>query len=163
MISRLDDGVVFDPSDEEYPIGFNILSAHSVLERTLLSSDLVSVFRRLSTSWGDQMTSVLGNAVLAVLESREGGSLLELGRFLVDPDFRKSFLSTVADPEVVFYWQREYPLLRGNPQAPLLTPLDAFLRPKLIRNIVRQKERGLDLRALMDSGENCSASSRGER
>ena len=68
---RIADVVLFDPSDEEYPVGFNILSAHSDLERNLLSSDLVSVFRRLSTSWGDQMSSVLGNAVLAFLESEK--------------------------------------------------------------------------------------------
>src|SRR5205085_2238982 len=50
---RVDDVILFDPSDEEYSIGFNILSAHSDLEKTLLASDLVSVFQRLSTSWGD--------------------------------------------------------------------------------------------------------------
>ena len=37
---RAGDVVVFDPADEAYPVGFNILSAHSELERTLLSSDL---------------------------------------------------------------------------------------------------------------------------
>ncbi|MBM3818832.1 MAG: hypothetical protein FJW14_07445 [Acidimicrobiia bacterium] len=59
--------ILVDPADAEYPVGFNILSAHSELEKTLLSSDLVAVFRRLSTSWGDQMTSVMSNAVLAFL------------------------------------------------------------------------------------------------
>jgi hypothetical protein len=54
---RFSDVVLLDPSDEAYPIGLNILSAHSELEKNLLSSDLVAVFRRLSTSWGDQMTS----------------------------------------------------------------------------------------------------------
>jgi hypothetical protein len=61
--ARVPDVVLLDPSDEDYPVGFNILRAHSELEKTLLSSDLVAAFRRLSTSWGDQMTSVLGNAI----------------------------------------------------------------------------------------------------
>ncbi|HEX6369066.1 MAG TPA: DUF87 domain-containing protein [Longimicrobium sp.] len=147
---RLRDVVLIDPSDTEYTVGLNILSAHSELERTLLSSDLVAVFRRLATSWGDQMTAVFGNAVLAFLESSEGGTLLDLRRFLVDSSFRGSFLRTVSDPEVVYFWTKEFPLLRGNPQAPLLTRLDQFLRPKLIRQMVAQKERNLDFRALMD-------------
>jgi hypothetical protein len=147
---RMQDVVVFDPADEGFPIGFNILSAHSELERMLLSSDLVAVFRRLSTSWGDQMNSVLGNAILAFLESREGGTLLDLRRFLVDADFRTGFLKTVQDEEVVFYWEREFSLLRGNPQAPLLTRLDTFLRPKLIRNMVGQQESRLDFSAIMN-------------
>ncbi len=102
---RVNDVVLLDPSDEEFPVGFNILSAHSDLERNLLASDLVSVFKRLSTSWGDQMTVVLANAILAFLESSEGGTLSDLRRFLVEPDFRRRFLDTVRDPEVLYYWQ----------------------------------------------------------
>src|SRR5688572_20012868 len=49
---RIPDVILFDPSDEEYPVGFNILAAHSDLERTLLASDLCAVFQRQSTSWG---------------------------------------------------------------------------------------------------------------
>jgi len=149
---RADDVVLLDPADAEFPIGFNILSAHSELERTLLSSDLVSVFRRLSTSWGDQMTSVLGNAILAFLESERGGTLVDLRRFLVEGEFRREFLKTVGDPEVIYYWHREFPLLAGKPQAPLLTRLDTFLRPKTIRYMVAQQESRLDLRKLMDTG-----------
>jgi len=150
---RLEDVVLLDPADADYPIGFNILSAHSELERTLLASDLVSVFRRLSTSWGDQMTSVLGNAILAILESERGGTLVDLRRFLVEAEFRKEYLKTVRDPEIVYYWQREFPLLAGKPQAPLLTRLDTFLRPKTIRYMVAQKESKLDLRHVMDGGQ----------
>lgn len=42
--------VVFDPSEREYVLGFNPLEARSEREREILSSDLVAVFRRLSTS-----------------------------------------------------------------------------------------------------------------
>jgi hypothetical protein len=147
---RFADVVLFDPSDEAYPIGFNILSAHSELEKNLLGSDLVSVFRRLSTTWGDQMGSVLANAILAFLESERGGTLADLRRFLVEPEFRDDFLSTVRDSEVVYYWEKEFSLLKGKPQAPILTRLDAFLRPKLIRHMVSQKENKLDFREIMD-------------
>lgn len=150
---RIKDVILLDPSDEDYPVAFNILSAHSSVEQNLLASDLVAVFRRLSTSWGDQMTSVLGNAVLAFLESTHGGTLADLRRFLVEPDFRRSFLSTVRDPEVVYYWTKEFPLLAGKPQAPLLTRLDTFLRPKLIRRMVVQKENRLDIGRIMNEGK----------
>lgn len=147
---RLDDVVLLDPADKEYAVGLNLLSAHSDLEKQLLASDLVAVFRRLSTSWGDQMTSVLGNAVLAFLESAHGGTIADLRRFLVEKSFRRGFLETVTDPEVVYYWKREFPLLTGKPQAPLLTRLDTFLRPKLVRHMVCQKENRLDFAAIMN-------------
>ena len=148
--NRLEDVIVFDPADEEFPIGFNILSAHSELEKTLLSSDLVAIFKRFSTSWGDQMNSVLANAVLAFLESEKGGNLLDMKRFLVERTWREEFLETVQDEEIKYYWRKEFPVLKGNPYAPLLTRLDAFLRSKLIRHIVAQKENKLDFRKIMD-------------
>lgn len=149
---RRDDVVLVDPADREYPIGFNILRAHSELEKELLASDLVSVFRRLSTRWGDQMNSVLANAILAFLESTYGGTLLDMRKFLVEAEYRSAFLSTVADEEVRYYWEKEFPLLPGKPQAPLLTRLDTFLRPKLIRNMVSQRESALDFGRIMDTG-----------
>ncbi len=148
--SRFSDVAVLDPSDEEYPVGLNVLEAHSEVEKNLLSSDLVAIFRRFATSWGDQMTSILGNAILAFLESGTGGSLLDLRKFLVDESFRREFLASVRDPEVVYYFEKEYPLLKGNPSASILTRLDAFLRPKLIRLMVGQRRGTLDLRSLMD-------------
>ncbi len=150
---RLNDVILLDPSDEDYPVGFNLLSAHSALEKNLLASDLVAVFRRLSTSWGDQMTSVLGNAVLAFLESDEGGTVADLRRFLVEVEYRRAFLETVQDSEVVYYWQKEFPLLTGKPQAPILTRLDTFLRPKAVRHMVTQRADRLDFGAIMNEGK----------
>jgi hypothetical protein len=148
--SRVDDAILFDPADADYPVGFNILAAQTDLERSLLASDLVAVFKRLSTAWGDQMNSVLANAILAFLESTEGGTLADLRRFLVEREYRADFLRTVTDPEVRYYWEHEFPVLPGKPQAPILTRLDTFLRLRLIRNIVAQRENRLDFRRIMD-------------
>ncbi|WP_374683221.1 type IV secretory system conjugative DNA transfer family protein [Accumulibacter sp.] len=144
------DVILFDPSDAETPVGFNILSAGSDIERTLLASDLVSIFRRLSTSWGDTMSTVLGNAVLAILESQRGGTLIDLRRFLVDDRFRKDYLESVEDEEITFFWRREYPLIGSRAIGPILTRLDTFLRSKLIRHVVGQKQAKLDLGAVME-------------
>ena len=149
-VQRHRDVIVIDPSDGEYPVGFNILSAHSEIEKDILSSDLVSVFKRLSTSWGDQMNSVFANAILAILESKEGGTLIDLRRFLVEKSFRDTYLKTVSDPSVVYYWQKEFPLLKSGSVGPILTRLDTFLRPKLIRNMVAQKK-GLDFENILDT------------
>lgn len=150
---RESDVILLDPSDEENGIGFNLLKAHSSAEKTLLASDLAAVFRRLSSSWGDQMNAVLANAVLAFLESSEGGTLVDLRRFLVDDEFRTAFLRTVSEPEVAFFWEKEFPMLGGKPQAPILTRLDSFLRPKPIRTIVASARNGLDFRTVMDQGK----------
>ncbi len=150
---RQKDVVLIDPSDEEYSVGFNILQAHSDTEKTILASDLVSVFRRQSTSWGDQMTTVLSNAVLAFLESTQGGTLLDLRRFLVEPQFRNQILKTVTDSEVRYFWNHEFKLITGKPQASVLTRLNTFLRPKTIRYMIAQKDNRLDFANIMDEGK----------
>lgn len=147
---RISDVIIVDPADGDYPVAFNILSAHSEIEKDILSSDLVAAFRRLSTSWGDQMNSVLANAILAILESTEGGTLVDLRRFLVEKSFRDLYLKTVKDQHIVYYWQHEYPLLKSSSIGSILTRLDTFLRPKLIRNMVAQKK-GLDFEHILDS------------
>lgn len=150
--SRYNDVIIIDPADAEFPVGFNILTAHSEIEKEILSSDLVSVFKRLSTSWGDQMNSVLANTILAFLESNKGGTLFDLRRFLIEKSFRDNFLKTVTDPSIIYYWQKEFPLLKSNSIGPILTRLDSFLRPKLIRNMVAQKK-GLDFESFLDTGK----------
>ena len=151
---RIDDVVLLDLSDEEYSIAFNILSAHSELEKALLASDLTSVFKRLSSSWGDQMHSVLNNAILAFLESRQGGTLPDLRKFLLETSFREKFLQTVSDPEVIYYWRKAFPQLGGNKSiGPLMTRLEMFLAKKPIRYMVSQPSNRLDFGDIMDSGK----------
>jgi hypothetical protein len=53
----------------------------------------------------------------------------------------------------VYYWEKEFPLLAGKPQGPILTRLDIFLRPKLVRHMVGQKDNRLDLGSIMSGGK----------
>lgn len=147
--NRLKDVVIIDPSETEYSVGLNLLSAKSYHEQTVLESDLVSVFKRQSTSWGDQMTSVLSNAINAFVESNKGGTLLDLRRFLVGTEFRKQFLQSVTDDTVHSYWKHEFPVLKNNAIGPILTRLDTFLRPKIIRTMMRQ-QKGIDFNEVMN-------------
>lgn len=147
---RLEDVVLVDPSDTDYPVGLNILQAKTDIEKEVLSSDLVTSFRKYATSWGDQMSTVLGNTILAILESTKGGTLHDVRRFLIEKDYRNNFLKHISDPTVQYYWQKEFPLLKTNSIGPILTRLDTFLRPKSIRNMLVQKS-GLDFEELLNS------------
>jgi hypothetical protein len=147
---RADDVILFDPADPEYAVGWNMLSATSEAEKDMLASDLVAVFRRLATSWGDQMTAVLANAILAFLESARGGTLLDLRRFLVDQGFRREFLTSVRDQYARDFWTTEFPMLSGKPQASILTRLDTLLRGRLLRGVVTALEKPLDFRRVVD-------------
>jgi len=108
----------------------------------------VSAFAQHATAWGDQMTSVLSNAINAFLESEKGGTLIELKRFLLEKPFRDSFLETVQDNSILYYWEYEFPMLKKGSLSPLLTRIDTFLRPKIIRSMLAQKT-GVDFAKAM--------------
>lgn len=151
--ARIGDVILVDPADEEFSIGFNILSAHSEHEKTLIASDLVSVFQRLSSAWGDQMHSVLQNAILAFLNSSRGGTLADLRRFLIEPAFRNEFLQSVSDPNVLYYWHKGFAQLAGNKSVgPVLTRLEMFLAQRPIAHMVSQPTNRLDFGEIMDGG-----------
>jgi hypothetical protein len=134
---RKNDVIVIDPSDENYSVGFNLLGATTDAEKIVLSSDLVSSFKRHATAWGDNMSAVLSNAINTFLESSRDGTLIELKRFLLEDSFRKEFLTSVQDPSIHYYWNNEYAMVQKR-IAPLLTRIDTFLRPKVIRYMLAQ-------------------------
>lgn len=147
--TRLKDVILFDPADENFPIPFNPLEAHSELEKTLLASDLAAVLQGFWISQGDIISNVLHNSIIAFLSSATGGTLIDLKHFLIDRNFREKFLATVSDEEIRFYWTNEFPPL-SRKITPLLTRLDLFLRSKIIRNILASKENKLDFRRILD-------------
>lgn len=134
--TRLPNVILFDPANAECSVGINILSAETESEREHLASDVVGMFQKLATSWGDSMGSVLTNAVLAIVESKRGGTLLDLRRFLLDDEVRKSYLSEIEDEEIRFFWERSFPLIGTRSIGPILTRLDTFLRSKTMRRVV---------------------------
>ncbi len=148
--NRIQDVVLIDPTDTEFPIGLNILAAHTEIEKEILASDLVASFRKFSTSWGDQMNTVLSNAIIAILENSKGGSLHDLRRFLIEDRFRNQIVESITDPAVKYYWLKEYPLSKSSSIGSIITRLDTFLRAKVIRNMVVQQQ-GIDFEQLMQS------------
>lgn len=145
---RKKDVIIIDPSDTQFPIGFNLLGANTEAEKIVLSSDLVAAFKRHATAWGDNMTAVLSNAINTFLESSRKGTLIELKRFLLEDQFREEFLNSVEDPSIHYYWQHEYYMVKKR-IAPLLTRIDTFLRPKIIRSMLAQNQ-GVDFKKCIE-------------
>jgi hypothetical protein len=152
--NRINDVVLVDLADEEFPVGFNLLEANTETERRLLASDLVGVFRRLSRTWGDQMDTVLQNAILAILKSSRGGTLVDLREFLQNPKFRSEFLPTVRSSEVIRFWTKVFPTLgRDKSVNSLLARLQDFFSSEPICNMVSQRGNSLKFSDIMDSGK----------
>ncbi len=158
---RTNDLVLFDPSDQAYPIAFNFLEttdssdAHFVTSKILISSGLISVFKKLwSDSWGPRLEYLLRNAVLALLESN-GQTLLGITRMFTNESFRQSIVCNVRDPIVKSFWTEEFAsyndAFRSDAASPILNKVGQFLSTSLLRNIVCQPKSTLNFDDLMNS------------
>ena len=90
------------------------------------------------------------------LEASKAAPWLISDGFLSSSEFRKGVHQKPCVIRKSFITGKEFPLLSGKPQGPLLTlkfDYIILLRPKLIRYMVVQKENKLDFRNIMDEGK----------
>ena len=153
---RVKDVIVFDPSDKEYPIGFNILEVEDPRYKLVTASGVVGVFKKIfGDSWGPRLEYWLASAILALLDY-PGATLVMVPRLFVDDVFREDVMSKVQDPIIKNRWITEYNKLdqrqRNETISPILNKVGQFLSSDIIRNIVGQTRSSVNMRKLMDDG-----------
>jgi len=152
---RRADLIDFDPADRNVP--YNPLRVSDPSRRYLVSSGLISAFRKVwSESWGPRMEHILRHALLTLCEF-PGSTLLDLPRLLTDPAFRRGVVGRVTDPQVREFWRTEFdryaPHFRNEAIAPILNKVGAFLASPVVREVVGDREASLDLRQVIDEGK----------
>lgn len=151
--SRSNDVVLFDLTDTEYPVGFNILEHWDQLP-SLIASSIVGVFKKIfGYSWGPRLEYILRNATLTLIE-KPGSTLLDLTLLLTDEDFRYRYIKNIHNPFLQKFWNDEFGNLSQSRQAevtsPILNKVGQFLSVPLIRNIISQPVSGFSPRWIMD-------------
>lgn len=152
--SRIQDVVLFDPSDRDHPIAFNILDVTSDDQKPNVASGFVAGLKKIfGNSWGPRLEYILRNATLAVLDS-EYPTMLGIPRMLTDPGFRNEVIPRIKDPVVKDFWKTEWAAKDQKQQVEemgsILNKVGQFLSASLIRNIVGQPKSGFDIRQIMD-------------
>lgn len=152
--SRINDVIYFNPSDQEWPIAFNVMEKVDTEYRHLIASGLVGVFKKIwADSWGPRLEYILRNAILALLEY-PGSTLLGVTRILVDKNYRERVVEKISDPVVKSFWVDEFTKWNDRVLQEVISPIQnkvgQFLSSALIRNIVGQTKSAFNLRDLMD-------------
>jgi len=153
---RTDDVVYFDPSDGEFPIGFNVFFNVPRDRRHLVASGLVSAFKSIwRESWGPRMEYILYAATAALLDC-PNTSLLGLQRMLSDARYRAWVVKQIQDPLVRVFWTQEFAAYDQKfvreAIAPIQNKIGQFLMCPPIRNIVGQVRSTIEPRFMMDDG-----------
>ncbi|MCT4592352.1 MAG: type IV secretion system DNA-binding domain-containing protein [Candidatus Gracilibacteria bacterium] len=155
--NRTNDVVLFDPSDSDYPVSFNMLECRNQAHRHLIASGVLGVFKKIfADSWGPRLEHILRNTLLALVEA-PNTTMLGIMRMLVDPPYRRQVLKQVKDPMVLSFWNDEFgkwePRQRVEAISPIQNKVGQFLSTSLVRNILGQPKSSIDLRFAMDKGK----------
>ena len=154
---RLGDVVYFNPADTAFPLGFNPMEVSDPAMRNNISSEIISVLKKLfDNSWGPRLEYILRYTLLALLEYPDT-TLLDITKMLTDKKFRDKVLTHTTDSVVRNFWQVEFASWTERYIAeavpPILNKVGAFVANPIIRNIIGQPKSTFNIRQIMDEGK----------
>lgn len=157
---RARDVVIFDPADQERPMGLNILEAHTPQQRDMASSQATEIFIKLfgDEIFGPRIQHYFRNACLTLMEDEdEGATLIDVPRIFVDDDFMKYKVKKVTNPVVRSFWEHEYASTGERERQEMIPYFSAkfgpFITNTIMRNTIGQTKSAFDIREVMDSGK----------
>lgn len=155
-IEREKDTILFDPSDEDFPFGLNLLyreDPDSRRENRWVVSTIMATLQRLNEwSWGPRLEHVLGHTLWTAM-TRKDATLIEVLLLLTDEQIRTKWVSRLKEPMLLNFWN-EFPERdkeRLEFIASTVNKLTPFLLDEGMRHIVGQSENSIKLRKLMDT------------
>src|SRR5208283_2523993 len=153
---RADHLVYFNPGDLEFPIGLNVIGNVAPDNRHLVASGIVGAFKGIwRDSWGPRLEYILYNAVSALLECRNQ-TLLGVNRLLTDDHYREKVIRQITDPFIRAFWAEEFASyderFKREAIAPIQNKIGQFLLNPVVRNILGQVKKKVDIPFVMDHG-----------
>lgn len=161
VIDRL---FIFDPTDEEYTVGFNVLQPIPGVSPSRCADAPMMAFRGI---WGygaeaARMEYILRRTLIALIET--GWTLAEVPRFLELPGkqgqlspFAQAVVEKMSNPEVRRFWREEYAQWPRNEQATwrvsTLNKIGRFLDDPQVAQVLGHRESTFgNLARVMDEG-----------
>ena len=153
--NRTNSTIIFDPSDTDWPIAFNMLENISPEHRPLIASWLVWIFKKIfGDSWWPRLEHILRNTILALLEY-PNTTLISITLMLTSEVYRNKVVDKVKDPVVKKFWVSEFgslsPQQRTEAISPILNKVWQFLSSTILRNVLWQPKNSFSLRWAMDN------------
>ncbi len=155
--SRTNQTIIFDPSDKEWPIAFNMLEDVNPEHRPLVASGLVWIFKKIFwDSWWPRLEHILRNTILALLEY-PNSTLISIPLMLTSEVYRNKVVSRIKDPVVKKFWTWEFAKLAPNQRTeaiwPILNKVGQFLSSSILRNVLWQPKNSFSIRWAMDNNK----------
>lgn len=157
--TRAEDVIYFDPSDTQRPMGVNLLEWKTKEQKDFLVQEAVQIFYKLfdpnSQGFiGPQFEHWMRNAALTLMDSPEGGTLIEIPKLFTDDGYRNKKIQTIQDPVVKAFWTQQLSKTSDFHKSEMynyfISKFGRFMTNITMRNIIGQPKSSFDFREVMD-------------
>ena len=154
---RVEDVVIIDPSDVDYPASFNPLSNVDPNFKHQLTQGLIEVMeKQFGANWTPRLEHVFRFTCLALLDYPHA-TMRGMISMLTDRNYRQKVVEYIQDDMVKRFWAIEFAdwseKFDTDAIIPLVNKLGQFLSDPMLRNIFGQKENRIDIEKLMNEGK----------
>lgn len=158
---RVEDIIYFNPSDMTNPVGMNMFEFETPDQKDFLVQEAINMLYSLYDPGhtgivGPRLEHIFRNCALLLMSDPEGGTFIDVPKCLIDPEFVKSKLKYVKDPQVIDFWTKEFPASQRSNEAGeviswVVSKFGPFISNDAMRNIIGQTKSGFNLREIMDN------------
>ncbi len=155
--NRIEDIVLIDPSDSQYPASFNPLANVEPAFKHQLTQGLIEVMKRqFGANWTPRLEHVFRFTCLALLDYPDA-TMRGMISMLTDRNYRQLVIDYIEDDMVRRFWAIEFAdwseKFDTDAIIPLVNKLAQFLSDPMLRNIFGQKENKIDIEKLMNENK----------
>lgn len=149
---RAQDVILFDATNSNIKLGYNPLKRVSYQKRALIASSILETFQKLwgQQGWGVKLEYILRQVLLLLLD-QPNANFGDIPKVLLDEHFRDACLSNIRHPNVLRFWEQEFPKLSGKSDIlPVLNKVSGFLSIPIIHKILVENQEQISLRSIID-------------
>lgn len=151
---RMDDVVIIDPSDIDFPVAFNPLLKVAPELKHQVSQGLIEVMeKQFGANWTPRLEHVFRFTILALLDYPDA-TMHGIISMLTDRAYRQKAIEYIEDDMVKRFWAVEFAdwSEKFDTEAiiPLVNKLGQFLSNPLLSSIFGQRENKIDLQEILD-------------
>ena len=156
---RVDDVIIFDPSDLERPMGVNLLEAETDDEKDMVALDAMNIMLKLfdEETFGPRIQDYFRNGCLTLMADPEGGCLTDIVRLFTDDAFQRIKVKHVKNPVVKSFWTKQMAQTGAREKQEMIpyfaAKFGAFVTNSMMRNILGQTKSAFDFAKVMDEGK----------
>jgi len=154
---RVDDVIVFNPSDLDRPMGLNMLEVKDPNMKDFAVQEMIAIFYKLSPPEmiGPMFEHNMRNYMLTLMcDPNEYGTIAEIPRMVSDQEFQNMWRAKLTDPVVRSFWENEMDKTsdfhKSEMLGYLISKVGRFVENEMMRNIIGQQKSAFDFREVMD-------------